>query len=61
MQNVDQIRSKNDYLRIKNEGENSKIQLGNERRTGLGTPMGGGGGSTDYRNNYQWTVPKFAQ
>lgn len=50
MQNIDQMRNKNEYLRIKNEGENSKIQLGNERRIGLGTPMGGNG--TDYRTNY---------
>jgi hypothetical protein len=57
MQTVYKFRNRAEYLHNKRDGEKSKIQMGNERRHG--TPMSGGG-STDYRANFGWTVPKFA-
>lgn len=56
------MRGKGEYLRNKNDSENSKIQMGTEKRLRQpsASPIGGGGAATDYRNNYTWTVPKYA-
>lgn len=46
------------YFKNKLEGEQTRIVFGNESRDS--TRLLGGRGATDYRTNYQWTVPKFA-
>jgi len=57
------IRRGADYNKNKYEGESSKIQMGTEKRhrQPSASPIGGGGGATDYRTNFTWTVPKYAQ
>ena len=45
------------YFKNKLEGEQTRIVLGNESRDSARLL---GRGATDYRTNYQWTVPKFA-
>ena len=56
------LRRGGDYQKNKNEGETSKVQMGTEKRLRQpsASPIGGGAGATDYRNNFTWTVPKYA-
>ena len=56
------LRGKGEYLSNKHGSENSKIQMGTEKRLRQpsASPIGCGGGATDYRNNFTWTVPKYA-
>ncbi len=64
MMAVAKLRNRSEYFNNKKDGETSKIQLGNERRPVVqrhGTPLSGHGAATDYRSNFQWTIPKFAQ
>jgi hypothetical protein len=60
---ISHIRRGADYNKNKYEGENSKIQMGTEKRLRQpsASPIGGGAGATDYRTNFTWTVPKYAQ
>ena len=59
MTTVNRLRNVSEYRHNKRDGERSKIQMGDERRAKQGTPSNNGS-NTDYRSNFQWTVPKFA-
>lgn len=48
---LSKLRNRSEYLKIKHEGESSRVVLGNDRKKMEGT---------DYRSNFMWTVPKFA-
>jgi hypothetical protein len=57
MSTVGRLRQRGEYMRFKNEGETTRIVLGNEKRRHIAN---GGMAETAYRTGYQWTVPKYA-
>lgn len=68
IQSYSRLRGRQEYLKFKYEGENSKIVLGTDgvrggvsRAGGVGSRLGSPAlGATDYRQNFTWTVPKYA-